>query len=77
MFCHKCKCCVPMWWTGFFALAFIGHVVRLVARARVQLGNWPVPMGFSVVIAIIAGLLAFIFYKKACGACKCSEPSKI
>ena len=76
MFCHKCKCCAAMWWSGFFALAFVGHAVRLVTRAQVQLGDWPVPMGLSIAIVIVAGLLSFILCKKGCGACNCSGPSK-
>ena len=62
-----------MWWSGFLALAAIVHTLRLVAQVQVQLGGWSVPMGFSAVVAIVAGLAAFIFCKKGCTACDCSE----
>ena len=70
MFCTKCKCCAAMWWSGFFALAAVVHVVRLVARAEVQIGTFVVPMGVSIGVAIVAGTLSLIFCKKGCGACK-------
>ena len=76
MFCHKCKCSVAMWWSGFFALAALVHVVRLVVHIQVQLGSWMVPMGFSIIIVIIAGLLAFVFCKKGCAYCNCPGVSK-
>ena len=76
MFCSKCKCCAAMWWSGFFALAAIGHATRLVARVPVQLGDWAVPMGLSVGVAVVAGLLSFFFCKKGCGACNCSSQNK-
>ncbi len=66
MFQHnKCKCCAAMWWSGFFGLAMIGHMIRLIARAHMQVGTHVIPMGVSVLIAIIAGALSFIFCKTA------------
>ena len=73
MFCRKCKCCVSMWWSGFFALAAVAHTLRLVAQVQAQLGSWSVPMGFSAGVVIVAGLVAFIFCKKGCAACDCPE----
>ena len=76
MFCGKCKCCAAMWWSGFFGLAAVAHVVRLAVRAQVQLGGWAVPMRFSMIIVIVAGLLSFFFCKKGCASCNCSGVSK-
>ena len=73
MFCHKCKCCSAMWWSGFFGLAAVAHVLRLVFRPDIQFNGVPVPAGFSIVIVAVAGALSFFFCKKACGACSCTK----
>ena len=72
MFCSKCKCCAAMWWSGFFALAAVAHVVRLIARAEVVVNGFTVPMSASIAVAVVAGILSFVFCKKGCGACGCS-----
>ena len=69
---RKCKCCVSMWWSGFFTLAAVVHILRLAFRVPVQLGTWHVPMGFSVDVVIVAGFLVFIFCRKGCEACDCT-----
>ena len=71
MFCSKCKCCGAMWWSGFFALAVIAHLIRLVTHTQVQLGSYLVPMNVSIGIVLVAGTLSFIFCKKGCGSCDC------
>ena len=73
MFCHKCKCCSLMWWSGFFALASLVHIVRLISRIQVQVGIWVVPMQASIGVAIIAGLISLFLCKAGCGACNCKE----
>jgi hypothetical protein len=75
MFCQKCKCCMFSWWSGFFALATGVHIVRLIARAQVQIGDWVVPMGLSIAVAVVAGILSFIFCKAGCKSCGCSKGS--
>ena len=73
MFCHQCKCCLFSWLSGVFALAALVHVVRLIVRAQVQVGGWPVPMGLSVSIAVIAGTLSLVFCKMGCKVCSCAS----
>ncbi len=73
MLCSKCKCCTSMWWSGFFGLAAIGHLLRFAAQVHVQLGSRTVPMRLSLAIAAAAGLLSFFLYKKGCGSCGCSS----
>ncbi len=73
MFCHKCKCCVFSWLSGFFALASLIHIVRLIAKAQVQIGSFAVPMNVSILVAVIAGLLSLAFCRMGCKACNCSK----
>ena len=71
MFCHKCKCCTPMWFSGFFGLAAFAHIIRLVTRAQVQIGDVLIPMNVSIVIVVVAAILSFVFCKMSCNACNC------
>ena len=73
MFCHKCKCCCAMWWSGFFGLAALAHLIRLVARIPLVVNNWAVPMTVSIGVAIVAGALSFFFCKKGCASCSCTK----
>ena len=73
MFCHKCKCCNFSWLSGFFALAAIAHILRLIFGVQVQLNATVVPMNVSIIVAIVAGILSLIFCKKSCASCNCSK----
>ena len=73
MFCHKCKCCSLSWLSGVFALAAIVHIIRLIARAQVQVGDFVVPMNLSIVIAVVAGILSLVLCKMSCKACNCAS----
>mgnify|MGYP001563464888 FL=1 len=76
MFCHKCKCCNFSWLSGFFALAAIVHLIRLITGMQVQIGGWAVPMNVSIGVAVIAGVLSLILCKKSCASCGCSGVAK-
>ena len=65
MFCHKCKCCSLSWLSGVFLLAAIVHIVRLIAKAQVQVGDFVVPMNLSIVIAVVAGILSLALDRKS------------
>ena len=73
MFCTKCKCCSAMWWSGFFALAALMHIIRLIVRLDLQFGTFVVPMGASIGVASVGALLSFIFFKKGCESCGCAS----
>ena len=60
-----------MWFSGFFGLAAFAHVIRLVTRAKVQIGGVLIPMNVSVVIVVVAVILSFFFCKMSCNACNC------
>ena len=72
MLCCLCKCCKAMWFSGFFALACLVHLVRLALQVQVRFGDWLVPMGLSVGVAVVAGLLSFFCCRMGCGSCGCS-----
>ena len=71
MLCHKCKCCYFSWLSGFFALASLMHIIRLVAQVDVTVGTFSPPMGLSVAVAVIAGGLSLFFCNLGCRACAC------
>ncbi len=73
MFCHKCKCCTPMWFAGFFAFPALAQLIRLVTKTQVLIGPnaKPVPMTVSIVIAVVAIILSIVFCKMSCKACNC------
>ena len=77
MFCHKCKCCNFSWLSGFFGLAAIAHIVRLISGAHIQVNDWVVPMNVSIGVAVVAGALSLILCKKSCASCNCSGGAKV
>ena len=76
MFCHKCKCCNLSWLSGFFALAAIVHIIRLVMGTQVQINATVVPMNVSIGIAVVAGVLSFLLCKKSKAVCGCTVGPK-
>lgn len=76
MFCHKCKCCNLSWLSGMFALASIVHIIRLISGAQVQVNSTLIPMNVSIIIAVVAGVIAVILCKKSCASCGCSTGEK-
>ena len=72
MLCHKCKCCTFSWLSGFFALAALVHLIRIITKSQLQVGDFAVSMNVSIVIVIVAGILSLILCKNACKSCGCS-----
>ena len=52
------KFCPALWLSGFFGLGFVVHLLRLAFRVPVTIGETPVSMIASVVIAVVFGLLS-------------------
>ncbi len=50
--------CPAQWFSGFFGLAAIAHLVRLAFGVPIQIGTVSVPMAASVWVAVIAGALS-------------------
>ncbi len=72
----KCRCCGLMWLSGFFALAAMVHAIRLVLKASVQIGEFAVPMGLSMGVLVVAGVLSFVLARLGCGRCDCGTKLK-
>ena len=70
MACFTSKQTRYVWLSGFFAAPTLAHLVRVILRAPVMIGNWDVPLSFSFILLIITGLISFIFCKLAC---RCEE----
>ena len=52
------KFCPAMWFSGFFALGFLVHALRLILGVPVSIGSQAIPMSVSVVVVIVAGALS-------------------
>jgi len=50
--------CLAVWFSGFFALGAVGHLIRLVLQLPVTIGTFEVPLGLSAVLAVILGGLS-------------------
>ncbi len=48
-----------------FALVAIGHLVRLVSGASMNIGDWDVPMYVSIVGLVVPGGLSFLGFHYA------------
>lgn len=50
--------CPALWFSGFFGLAALAHLVRLALKVPVTVGTVSVPMSASVLVAAVAGALS-------------------
>lgn len=50
--------CPAMWLSGFFGLGFAVHLLRLILRVPVTIGEAPISMALSGVIVVVFGLLS-------------------
>lgn len=67
----KPQVCLAVWCSGFFGLAAVVHLIRFVSKLPVVIGGVEIPMGASVVIALVsaalsAGLLVVACQKPCC-----------
>lgn len=64
------KFCPALWFSGFFGLGFIVHLVRLISGVTVTVGDRPIPMATSLAIVVVFGtlsiLLLFAGMKRPC-----------
>ncbi len=49
---------MTVWFSGFFGLAALVHLVRLLFQVPLVLGGRSVPMAVSVIIVLVAGILS-------------------
>ena len=52
------KFCPATWFSGFFGLGALVHLVRLILRIPLTLGDFQVPLGLSLVLVIVLGGLS-------------------
>ena len=58
---------VRVWFSGVFGAGAIAHILRLVFRVPVTIGNFQVPMELSVWVAVAAVVLSLALL----GVCPC------
>ena len=55
---EKAKFCPAMWFSGFFGLGAIVHLVRLIAGFSLSVGGQEIPLAASGLVALICGVLS-------------------
>ena len=70
----KVKFCPAMWFSGFFGLGALGHLVRLITGFSVVIAGREIPLAFSKVAVLVFGILSIglliLSLKKPCGSGK-------
>jgi hypothetical protein len=68
------KFCPAIWFSGFLALGFLAHLLRLVLQVPLSVWDKPVPMSTSVMVVIVFGALStgllIVGLKRPCGGKK-------
>ena len=64
------KFCLSTWFSGFFGLGALVHLVRSILKFPLVVNNYEVPISLSVTLAVVLGALSLILLyvgcKKAC-----------
>jgi hypothetical protein len=55
---EKARFCPALWFSGFFGLGAVVHVVRLITGFSVVIGGREIPLEFSGVAVIVFGILS-------------------
>ncbi len=58
--------CPALWFSGFFGMAALVHLVRLLLRVQVIAGTRRIPLRLSVAIVLIAGALSVALLYTGC-----------
>lgn len=67
------KFCPALWFSGFFGLGALGHLVRLLVGFPVTIGTWQVPLRFSALAAVVFGALSLGLLYVACRRPCCAK----
>ncbi|MBI3313560.1 MAG: hypothetical protein HYZ83_04950 [Candidatus Omnitrophica bacterium] len=66
----KSKFCPAMWFSGFFGLGAVMHLIRLLGGFSVVIAGREIPLGLSGVAVLVFGILSvgllLISLKKPC-----------
>jgi len=55
---NQAKICPAVWFSGFFGLGALVHLVRFFLRFPLVVGTFEVPLGLSLLLAVILGTLS-------------------
>lgn len=67
------KLCLPIWFSGFFGLGALMHLARLILRFPLVIGDFEVPIGLSLAIAVIFGAISIGLLWLACKPSCCAS----
>jgi hypothetical protein len=62
-----------MWFSGFFGLAALAHLVRLVTRIHLTIGDHVFRLRYSLIVVVVAGIASLLLAKSGCGKCNCAK----
>ena len=55
--------CPAVWFSGFFGLGTLVHLLRLLFQVPVNIGGWQVPLSVSgILVLVLGGLSAGLLY---------------
>lgn len=72
---HCCGQCICLWFSGFFAMPAIAHIVRIILGWPMTIASWNVTIKGSIIVAVVTGILAAIFGLAGCKLAGKSEGS--
>ena len=64
---------VAIWFSGFFGLGTLVHLIRLILRVPVTLGTWAVPLKVSAALVVVFGFLSFWMLRAGRGKSCCAS----
>jgi len=67
------KCCVPIWFSGFFGLGAVMHLVRSILKFPLIVGGFEVPVKLSVILAVVLGVFSLTLLYVGCKPACCAK----
>ncbi len=67
------KGCAPIWFSGFFGLGAIMHLVRSVLKFPLVVNNFEVPLSLSLTLAVVLGALSLVLLYVGCRPACCRK----
>ena len=67
---HERRFCPAVWFSGFFGLGALVHLIRLFLRFPLSVGDFEVPLATSLVLVLLLGGLSigllYVGLKRPC-----------
>ena len=60
------KFCLAIWFSGFFGLGALVHLVRSFLKFPLIVGDFEVPLALSVTLAVVLGALSLVLLYVGC-----------